>query len=123
MAVKKSAKPQQLSKVKKKKQSAPDLYVVKSGDTLSEIGAHYGIDYHDIKRWNGLKSDLIFPGQKLKMKKVLDKTSAKKDSYTVKPGDTLSEIAAQHGTTTASLVKKNGIKNPNKIYPGQKIKF
>ncbi|MCQ2009274.1 DUF1906 domain-containing protein [Sporolactobacillus sp. STSJ-5] len=58
------------SSVKKKNQSVPDSYIVKSGDTLSEIGARYGIAYQDIKLWNGLKSDLILPGQKLKMKKA-----------------------------------------------------
>lgn len=43
--------------------------------------------------------------------------------YTVKPGDTLSGIAAKLGTTYQALVAKNGISNPNVIYPGQKIKY
>jgi LysM repeat protein len=42
--------------------------------------------------------------------------------YVVKPGDTLSKIAKQYGTTTAVLARMNGIKNPNKIYVGQKLK-
>lgn len=46
-------------------------------------------------------------------------TSAKK--YTVKRGDTLSAIAAKYGTTVAKLVRDNGIKNANLIYPGQII--
>lgn len=57
------------------------------------------------------------------LKKALSKKTAKKDPYTVKPGDILSEIAAKHDTTVSALAKKNGIKDPNKIYPGQKIKF
>lgn len=36
-------------------------------------------------------------------------------TYTVKSGDTLSRIAAAHGTTVAKLVEINGIKNPNQI--------
>jgi LysM repeat protein len=44
-------------------------------------------------------------------------------TYTVKPGDTLSAIAAKFGTTYQELAKLNGIANPNKIYPGQVIKL
>lgn len=42
--------------------------------------------------------------------------------YTVKSGDTLSGIAAKHGTTYTKLASMNGISNPNKIYVGQKIR-
>lgn len=52
--------------------------------------------------------------------------AAKKEEhqvYTVKKGDTLSEIAAKFGTSVNELVKLNNIKNPNLIYPGQKIKL
>lgn len=42
-------------------------------------------------------------------------------SYTVKRGDTLSEIAQRHGTTVNNLVKLNNIKNPNVISIGQKL--
>lgn len=41
--------------------------------------------------------------------------------YIVKPGDTLSGIAAKYGTTYQVLARKNGIANPNLIYPGQRI--
>ncbi|WP_235872315.1 LysM peptidoglycan-binding domain-containing protein [Siminovitchia acidinfaciens] len=41
--------------------------------------------------------------------------------YTVKKGDVLSKIAARYKTTVAEFVRINGIKNPNLIYPGQKI--
>ena len=43
--------------------------------------------------------------------------------YTVKSGDTLSEIAAANGTTVDDLVRINGISNPNLIYAGQEIKL
>ena len=42
--------------------------------------------------------------------------------YTVKAGDTLSEIAEKYGTNYKHLALINGIANPNKIYVGQKIK-
>lgn len=40
-------------------------------------------------------------------------------TYTVVAGDTLYAIAQRHGTTVDSLVRLNGIKDPNLIYPGQ----
>lgn len=43
--------------------------------------------------------------------------------YTVKAGDTLGKIAAQYGTTYQKLAEYNGIKNPNVIVVGQKIKI
>jgi lysozyme len=43
--------------------------------------------------------------------------------YSVVSGDTLSGIAAKHKLTLAALLKLNpSIKNPNIIYPGQKIR-
>lgn len=42
--------------------------------------------------------------------------------YTVKSGDILSKIASKYGTTYKVLAELNGIKNPNKIYVGQKIR-
>lgn len=55
---------------------------------------------------------------------VNKKMAAKNQSvyYVVKSGDTLSAIASKYGTTYQQLAKINGIANPNKIYPGQKIR-
>ena len=44
-------------------------------------------------------------------------------SYTVKKGDTLSEIAKQYGTTYQDIAKANGISNPNVIQVGQVLKI
>jgi soluble lytic murein transglycosylase-like protein len=41
--------------------------------------------------------------------------------YTIQPGDTLTGIAAEHGTTVAELVEANGIANPDLIYAGQTL--
>jgi|TARA_X000001388_G_scaffold72305_1_gene62849 LysM repeat protein len=52
---------------------------------------------------------------------LLDGKSSK---YTIKEGDTLSEIAKRKGTTLGSLIKANPkLKNPNKIYTGKKVKL
>lgn len=59
-------------------------------------------------------------------KAVNAKLAAKKPAavyYTVRRGDTLSGIARRYGTTVAAIQKLSGIKNPNKIYVGQKIRI
>ena len=72
------------------------------------------------------KEESIFKGQ-LK-DEILDNFNKKdeiKDTatyYTVRRGDTLSGIAEKYNTTVALLQYINGIKNPNKIDIGQKIK-
>ncbi|PEZ76321.1 GH25 family lysozyme [Bacillus sp. AFS017274] len=43
--------------------------------------------------------------------------------YTVTKGDTLSFIAKNHNTTIKSLVSLNGIKDPDKIYIGQRLRL
>lgn len=44
------------------------------------------------------------------------------DYYIVKPNDSLSQIAVMYGTTWQHLMHLNNIKNPNLIYPGERIK-
>ena len=96
-------------------------YTVKSGDTLSEIAEKYSTTYQAIAKLNGIPDpNKIYPGQKLKINGIQKDTSV---YYTVKSGDTLSEIASKYGTTYQAIAKLNGIPDPNKIYPGQKLKI
>lgn len=46
---------------------------------------------------------------------------AAEPSVIVGPGDTLSEIALRHGTTTARLVALNHLADPNRIFAGQRL--
>ena len=56
-------------------------------------------------------------------KETPKKETPKEITYTVKKGDTLTAIAKKYHTTVDALVKKNGIKNPNLIITGQKLKI
>lgn len=53
---------------KKESNSEVDTYKVKAGDTLSEIGAEFGVSVSNLKAWNDLSSSVIITGQKLKVK-------------------------------------------------------
>lgn len=44
-------------------------------------------------------------------------------TYKIKPGDTLSQIAKNSGTSVSELASMNGISNPNLIYAGQTLKL
>lgn len=39
----------------------------------------------------------------------------------IRPGDTLSQIALEQGVSVAQLVALNGLTNPSRIYPGQRL--
>ena len=43
--------------------------------------------------------------------------------YTVKRGDTLSQIASWYGTTVEQIVALNNIQNPNLIYTGEVLQI
>jgi membrane-bound lytic murein transglycosylase D len=49
--------------------STVKTHTVKKGETLSSIGRKYDCTAEQIKKWNGLKSNSIKVGQKLKIKK------------------------------------------------------
>ena len=96
--------------------SARQTYTVRSGDTLSGIAARYGTSWQHLAELNGLADpNLIYPGQVL----AVGGGAPAARTYTVRPGDTLSGIAAAYGTSWQRLAEINGIGNPNVIYPGQ----
>ncbi|MFE3381657.1 peptidoglycan-binding protein [Streptomyces anulatus] len=86
--------------------------------TWQSKGGHYGhsqVPGND--HWDPGGIDIsIVPG------KPSSGGSTSTGTYTVKKGDTLSRIAAAHKTTVAALVKLNGLKDPNKLVVGQKLK-
>ena len=51
------------------------------------------------------------------------KDDKKETIYIVKRGDTLTAIAKKYNTTVKAIAEKNGIKNVNLIYTGQKLKI
>ncbi|MBA4124673.1 MAG: LysM peptidoglycan-binding domain-containing protein [Acidobacteria bacterium] len=95
-----------------------DEYIVKRGDTLTEIAVKTGQNLQELLQKNQqIKNpNRIYVGQRIE----IGKTS---NIYTVKPGDTLSEIAKAKHTTAGDLLRANPkqIGNRNLIYPGQKL--
>lgn len=99
-------------------------YTVKSGDTLSGIGAKLGVDWKQIASANNISSPYtIYPGQVLKIPGKGSSPSQSSRTYTVKSGDTLSEIGEKLGVNWKTIAEKNGISSPYIIYPGQILKY
>ncbi|AUS16979.1 LysM peptidoglycan-binding domain-containing protein [Bacillus velezensis] len=72
-----------------------------------------------LDRWDSFKAGIS--GAPSSPAKTETKTSG--STYTVKKGDTLSEIAVKTGVSMAKLQAYNGIKNANKITVGQVLKL
>ncbi len=117
------------------------IYTVKSGDVLGSIAKRYGVTVANIKSWNGLYSDKLSIGQKLKIythgsaPKTTTNTSSTPantapqkldpayEYYTVQQGDTPAKIAAKYnGVSASDIINLNGI-DPSKLRVGQKLKI
>jgi LysM repeat protein len=110
-------------------------YMVQPGDTLSRIAVRFGTTVQELVVLNNLSNpNLIYAGQTLKIPgetggpppttppPTTPPPSTGTGTYVVKPGDTLSSIAARFGTTVQQLAALNGITNVNLIYVGQVLK-
>ncbi len=118
-------------------------YVVKSGDTVSQIAEKFGVKTKELKTANKLRNDSLRIGQTLYIpsnnnltNEVVSKdTAASKNvevstpikretplpsAYTVKKGDTLGEIAEAYGVKTSQLKEANNLKSHN-LQIGQKL--
>ncbi|MCS6826782.1 MAG: LysM peptidoglycan-binding domain-containing protein, partial [Caldilinea sp.] len=104
-------------------------YVVRPGDTLAMIAHRHGVGLsHLIAANNIVNPDLIFVGQVLTLPGCSGIATPQPPSgglpsaeqaYVVRPGDTLSQIAAWRGVSVDYLCRLNSLQNPNFIYVGQ----
>ncbi|MBB1099293.1 LysM peptidoglycan-binding domain-containing protein [Limosilactobacillus sp. WF-MT5-A] len=115
-------------------------YTIKSGDTLSGIAGKFNTTYTQLAQLNHISNpNLIHVGQVLTIRPTATQnttvnrqesqqnkqqaTTTSNGTYTVKNGDTLSQIAARFNTTTSALASSNHISNPNLIEVGQQLRI
>ncbi|MFS0774794.1 LysM peptidoglycan-binding domain-containing protein [Neobacillus sp. 3P2-tot-E-2] len=111
-------------------------YVIVRGDYLGKIAKQFNTTVSELKSLNGLTSDLIYPGQTLKVSANAATTpppvvapvapvtppaeSSATSVYSVVKGDTLSKIGLQFNMSVQELKSLNGL-NSDMIYVGQKL--
>ena len=96
------------------------IYIVKRGDTLSQIAMDFGTTVNAIAVRNNIKNvNLIYPGQVL----IIPSSNGNRNyiTYKIKWGDTLWSISRRYGVSIAYLVRLNRIQNPNLIYAGNNL--
>ncbi len=104
-------------------------YIVQRGNTLSGIASKYGTTVKELVVLNNIKNpNLIFPGEEFKVPINGNPTNeitygTKHIVYTVKRGDTLSEIALRFNTTVKEIAEMNHIRNVNLIYIGERLRI
>ncbi|TFG86833.1 MAG: LysM peptidoglycan-binding domain-containing protein [Chromatiales bacterium] len=111
----------------------PDrTHKVRKGETVSGIAARYGTSSARIASLNNLsKRKLIRVGQVLKLPghagaPPASETVARSSGnqiYVVRRGDNLSVIAKRTGVTQRQLMAMNSLENPNRLYPGQRLRL
>ena len=96
-------------------------YTVRPNDVLGRIASQHGVSLRDLMKWNGLKTDLIKPGQKLVVRQQrISQEVPGGETYTVQPGDTLWELAQRFAVSVPDLQAWNGLKE-ELIKPGQQL--
>ena len=120
------------------------VHIVRRGESLGLIAQRNGVTVSQLKHWNGLRSDRIQPGQRLRIEKeapvraaakpakekaaepVAEKEPAKDAEYiyhTIQNGDTLWDIANKYpGVSVEDLKRLNSDLNFRRLSPGKKIR-
>ena len=107
--------------------SGPCYYVIQSGDTLAAIAAKYGTTREQLAAANGIRNpNILILGQRLVVPCAPGVTTPPATGgactwYVVQRGDTVSKVAVRYGTSVQAIVQRNGLRNANLIYVGQKL--
>ena len=104
---------------------------VQPGDTLSDIAARHGVGVTRLMQANGISdANLVMVGQRLTIPGASGRSAAPAAPsaqptapYTVKSGETLSEIAARFNTSTERLIQLNRIQNPDLLTSGTRLRI
>ncbi len=127
-----------LAEIKKAKER--NIHIVRYGENLGLIAQKYRCSVRNLRSWNNLRGNTIYPGQKLVVygpgysgKKVAtaskssstttkptDISNRDKNYHTVKNGENLGLIAQKYKCNVNDLKKWNNLKG-NTIQPNQKL--
>jgi len=98
-------------------------HVVRSGDTIAGVASRYGISQSQLVAANGLTNGRIYTGQQLRLVGPSGSGGGGGGggSHEVAAGDTLAQIALDHGTTVGALLRANDIDDADLLRIGQDL--
>ncbi|WP_291511572.1 LysM peptidoglycan-binding domain-containing protein [Acidithiobacillus sp.] len=105
---------------------APHLrYVsVRPGDTLSLVAQRYGVQVAQLQRWNHIASPrALRVGQRLVVYGGAPVASNGGGAITVRPGESLWQIAQRAGVSVTALARANGLTKASMLHPGQVLQL
>jgi murein DD-endopeptidase MepM/ murein hydrolase activator NlpD len=99
---------------------------VRGNDTVASVAETFGVDAAALREANGMGPEdelqagwqILIPGQL----EPRPEEEAPSRRYTVREGDTISEIAQRFGTTSAVLIELNHLADASKIRLGQELR-
>ena len=112
-------------------------YTVLKGDYISLIARKFQVKVSELMEWNNLKSETVYPGQKLTIfsdepmpvaatvstpSNMAPKTTPTYKYYTIRQGDTLYKISQKYGVTVSQIMQWNNMKSKTLI-AGKKLKI
>jgi len=123
------------------KNNTKTTHRVKRGETLNSIAANFGVRVSDLRNWNNISyRHKLKRGQLLAIYKPGKNTnqpianssqptaseekpaaSGKPQFHKVRPGETMTSIAANYGTSVSQLAEWNNME-PSSLQAGQKLK-
>jgi membrane-bound lytic murein transglycosylase D len=103
------------------------MHTVRRGESLYSIAMRYGSNVSAIRQANGIRGNLIHPGQTLVVPRFGDQRPqptrrlAGGGTYVVQRHDTLWDISRSFGTSVDALCAANGLSRRSTIRPGQRL--
>lgn len=109
---------------------AATYHDVQEGETLSDIALRAGVGVDTLATLNGISNpDLIVVGQRLALSQAADTpqststTNGRPDhDHVVEPGETLSEIAENHGVSLAAVLEHNPQFEGRSLWVGEVVR-
>lgn len=118
------------------------VYTVRAGDNLSGVAERHGVTMGQIRQWNRLSSSTVRAGQRLVIygarpveaapatrttrtpeRAAPARREERPTSVTVGRGQTLSEIAREHGVSLANLREWNDLPANGNVRSGQRLRL
>jgi len=108
------------------------FYRIRRNDNLSKIAKRFRTDARYLAKINRIKNpNSLYPNQRIKVPQIEPPVQLAKlekhqkllqgDYYRVRKNDNLSKIAKRFDTDVIHLTSLNRMKDPNALYPGQKL--